>query len=161
MGNNSFGGGVSGMGMSGRNMPGLGGGVPSAGSGLNLGGTNPSLQSGLNAGRLGGGGGFGSMQGGQTSYNPSGEILAMINKGQNVGLGLPPNQPLGISSLPAALSQPGMPPNQQSLNNLGMPTADLGSGIGGVPSSPSFDMSDFPSLGQRSTSTSTVRARMR
>ena len=37
------------------------------------------------------------MQGQPASYNPSGEILAMINKGQNLGsLGLPPNQsPLG------------------------------------------------------------------
>ena len=126
--NNSFG--ASSMGMGGRSMPGLSGGMPGAGSGLNLGGAGASLQGGLNTNRLGS---FGAMQGAQSSYSPSGEILAMINKGQGLGLGLPPNQPLGMSSaLPQSLSQPGMQPGQQGLG-LGMPTADLGGGMGGVP----------------------------
>ena len=52
---------------------------------------------------------FGSMQGAQASYNPSGEILAMINQGKNMGL---PNQSLGMSSaLPPTLNQPGLQPH--------------------------------------------------
>lgn len=167
--NNSFGGGVSGMGGS-RGMPGLGGGVPGAGSGLQgLGtGAGAPLNGGLGgAGRLGGGGGGGGgggfgMQGQPASYNPSGEILAMINKGQNLGsLGLPPNQsPLGNmggamgGGLPVGLNQPGMPSVGQGgpggLGGLGLPgQPDLGQTMGSIPSTPSFDMSDFPSLGNR------------
>ena len=158
MANNSFGG-VSGMGMAGqRSMPGLGVGVQPGGSGIGLGNAGAPLNGALNAGgRLGAGsGGFGAMQGAaQASYNPSGEILAMINKGQNIGLGLPPSQPLNMAgTLPPSLSQPGLPPGAQGGPGLGlgMPPPDLGGGgppMGGVPASPSFDMSDFPSLGRQ------------
>jgi CCR4-NOT transcription complex subunit 2 len=162
--NNSFGGGAGGMG--GRGMPGLGGGMPGGGSGLGLGGAAPH-NSGLGgAGRLGGGGGsFGNMQGQPASYNPSGEILAMINKGQQnlSSLGLPPNQSaLGMGgsmggSLPVGLTPPGMPSVQGGapggLGGLGLPgQPDMGAPMGGIPSTPSFDMSDFPSLGQRAPS---------
>ena len=170
MGNNSFGAmGSNSMGQ--RSMPGLGqqAGVPGQTSGLGLGQTGAAgpLNGALGgAGRLGGGGGanFGAMQGQQPSYNPSGEILAMINKGQGLGLGLPPSQPLGgmgggmSGALPQALSQPGMPGSQVGQGGpgglgLGMPGApDLTGQMGGVPASPSFDMNDFPSLGQRTTS---------
>ena len=95
MGNNSFGAMASNS-MGQRSMPGLGqqAGVPGQTSGLGLGQTGAAgpLNGALGgAGRLGGGGGanFGAMQGQQPSYNPSGEILAMINKGQSLGLGLP------------------------------------------------------------------------
>lgn len=165
MGNSSFGGGgggasgVSGMGSMGIGtrsaMPGLGSGVPTPAGGLSLGGST-SLQT----GGLGGGGArlgnnsFGGMQSAPTSYNPSGEILAMINKGQS--LGLPPNQPLGMSAgLPPTLNQPGL--QSQPGLGLGMGAGDLGpSAMGGVPSSPSFDLSEFPSLGQRSSATTSA-----
>ena len=79
-------------------MPGLGqpnAGIPGQTAGLGLGqaGAAGPLNGALGgAARLGGGaaaagGAFGGMQGQPASYNPSGEILAMINKGQNLGLG--------------------------------------------------------------------------
>ena len=143
--NNSFANGgassIGGMGLGGRSMPGLGSGVPTPASGLGLGGSANMPTGGLGTARVGNN--FGSMQ---SSYNPSGEILAMINKGQ--GLGLPPNQPLGMgSALPPALNQPGLQQPQPGLG-LGMGASDLVSSMG-VPASPSFDLSDFPSLGQR------------
>jgi CCR4-NOT transcription complex subunit 2 len=175
---NSFGAGTGiGAGRSLSGMPGLGSGgmVGSVGSGLNLSsGTSPlngALGGAAGLGRIGGGGvggagSFGGMGGPPASYNPagsnpagynpSGEILAMINKAQN--LGLPQNQPLGMTgSLPPNLVQAGMPPGAGG-GGLG-----LGGMVGGAPDlgapplvggmgqmqSPSFDISDFPSLGQR------------
>ena len=147
--------------MPGRSAPGLGGAAqPPSAPGLGLPG-GASLGNSLSGGRLGVGGSFGGMQGSAgcsqnvptSSYNPSGEILAMINKGQ--GLGLPPNQGLS-AGLPQGLTQPNLPqslgpqglgqgqPQMQGLG-LGMPQMDIGAGVGGS----TFDMSDFPSLGNR------------
>ena len=141
---------VPNMGMGGRSMSGLGsGGIPGNGSGLNL-GAGASLQSGLNSGGLRNNT-FGAMQGAPTSYNPSSEILSMINQGQN-NLGLS-NQPLISSSLPPALSQPGMPPGQPGLG-LGMPSA----GACGLPEKaflwPSLSPTHPSSLTNRPTSDS-------
>ena len=161
-------------------MPGLGqpnAGIPGQTAGLGLGqaGAAGPLNGALGgAARLGGGaaaagGAFGGMQGQPASYNPSGEILAMINKGQNLGLGLPQAQPQGLGGMGGGLpqglgQQPGMPGTQVGggpaglggMPGLGGVGADgqVGGaggvvGMGGVAASPSFDMSDFPSLGQR------------
>ena len=56
--------------------------------------------------------------------------------------------------LPVGLNQPGMPSVGQGgpggLGGLGLPgQPDLGQTMGSIPSTPSFDMSDFPSLGNR------------
>jgi len=110
--------------------------------GLNLGGVNPLRPP-----------GFPGVQQQQpaSSYNPTGEILAMINKGQGLGLGLGQNQGMGLGGgLPQGLGQ-GLGPGQpHGLGLGGMPMPDQigGGGMGGG----AFDMSDFPSLGpQRST----------
>jgi len=76
------------------------------------------------------------------SYNPSGEILAMMKQGQ--GLGLPPNKLAGMGM------SPGLGHLPQGLGGHGMglgmgPPPDLSGAMGGT----GFDMSDFPSLGQR------------
>merc|ERR1719261_1858809 len=61
---------------------GLGSGQPQSVPGLGLSGSAP-LTNALNAGRLGGGVGLGGQPAQQSSsYNPSGEILAMINNGK-------------------------------------------------------------------------------
>eukprot|EP00316_Scyphosphaera_apsteinii_P008714 CAMPEP_0119336628 /NCGR_PEP_ID=MMETSP1333-20130426/92232_1 /TAXON_ID=418940 /ORGANISM="Scyphosphaera apsteinii, Strain RCC1455" /LENGTH=441 /DNA_ID=CAMNT_0007347471 /DNA_START=91 /DNA_END=1416 /DNA_ORIENTATION=+ len=136
----------------------IGSGQPPPAPGLNLSGGS------LNTGRIGGAGSFGAMQSGtacsqpvqSSSYNPSGEILAMINKGQ--GLGLPPNKALGLGSsgLPQGIAPPGMAPagigqvqSQGQGLNLGSmtPQPELGSAM----ASSGFDMSDFPSLSHRAT----------
>jgi len=156
--NNNFGsGGLPNVGMA--RVPPMGAGPAPATPGLALSG-GASLGNALNAGRLGGGGGFGQMQAPagcnpavqSSSYNPSGEILAMINKGQ--GLNLPQNKVLGLGGgLPQGMAQPGMAPGlvqvqppSQGLGLGGMPQSELSSGMTGS----GFDMSDFPSLGQRS-----------
>ena len=156
-GNSSFGSGVPGMGsVLGRNMPGLGGGQGAPGLNNSLGGVGQlgGGLGGVNAARLGGmaNSGMGGPAA-QSSYNPSGEILAMINKGQNLGMGLPQSHVMGhpAMQLPQALGQPGGQPG-------GMPGqghGGLGLGMGGdlgMMNPAAFDMADFPSLGGRSTS---------
>jgi len=91
-----------------------------------------------------------------SSYNPSGEILAMINKGQ--GLGLAPSKGLGLTGgLPQGLGQqqvgasglgqvPQQHPQGMGMGGMpGMPQPDHNVGMGGG----GFDSSDFPSLGHR------------
>jgi len=101
---------------------------------------------------------FGSMGGGcsgvpgaqGSSYNPSSEILSMINKGgQNIlgmqgGMGLNPALPQGVPqghSLPQGLSGSG---------GLGLGMGNPQGDLGGMPmggSGAGFDLSEFPSLG--------------
>eukprot|EP00900_Chrysochromulina_parva_P006518 jgi/Chrpa1/15868/Chrysochromulina_OHIO_Genome00012282-RA len=162
MGNNSFGSsgggsslsGLGSMGVGSRSMSGLGS-VPTPTSGLSLSGGASPQTGGLGGSRLGNNS-FGAMQPAQTSYNPSGEILAMINKAQS--LGLPPHQPLGMSSTLSGLHQPGLQPGLGGLGmGAGMGAGDLGgAAMGGVRASPSFDISDFPSLGPRSSATTSA-----
>ena len=115
MGNGGFvGGGVNVGGMGGMNsgLQGLGGrGQAPAAPGLSI-ASSAQLGGALNAARLGGAaGGFGGMQqggncgGGGQGYNPSGEILAMINKGQNLGLGMPQSHGMVAPSLPQGIGQ--------------------------------------------------------
>ena len=163
MGNGGFGGGgvnVGGMGGMNSGLQGLGGrGQAPAAPGLSI-ASSAQLGGALNAARLGGAaGGFGGMQqggncgGGGQGYNPSGEILAMINKGQNLGLGMPQSHGMVAPSLPQGIGQTGLPqglgPQGHGLG-LGMPPPDLNSGM---VNASTFDMSEFPSLGQRAGGT--------
>ena len=135
MGNNSFGAMASNSMGQQRGMPGLGqqGGVPGQ-AGLNLGqaGAGGPLNGALGgAGRLGGGGAtFGGMPSQQASYNPSGEILAMINKGQSLGLGLPQAGQPGLGGMGAGGMGGALP---QALGQAGMHGAQVGgAGPGGL-----------------------------
>jgi len=99
--------------------------------------------------------GFGSLQGGccggppscgppsapSSNYNPSGELLAMIKQGQ--GLGLPPNKLQGMGMNTGLGHMPQGLGHGMGLGMGGPP--DVSGAVGGT----GFDMSDFPSLGQR------------
>ena len=147
----------------GRGLQGLAGaGQPPSAPGLSI-GAAVQLGGALNTARLsGGGGGYGNMQQGAncgvpaaqgSSYNPSGEILAMINKGQNLGLSLPQGHGMIPPSLPQGLGQglpQGLGPAQGHGLGLGMPPPELNPSM---VNASTFDMSEFPSLGQRAGNT--------
>jgi len=88
----------------------------------------------------------GSSSAGGSSYNPSGEILAMINKGGQNILGMNPALPQGVPghSLPQGMGigggglGMGMPMGAQGDLGMGNPMGGQGAG---------FDLSEFPSLG--------------
>jgi len=149
--NNAFSGMMGGVGARGVQPQGLSAGQPQPVPGLGLAGPAP-LANALNAGRFACGVGLGNQPAQQpSSYNPSGEILAMINNGKGLSL---PSQGKGIGiggGLPQGIGQPqglGQMPPQPPLGLGSMPTQpELGTSVQGS----GFDLTDFPSLGSRSS----------